>query len=44
MAIKAKLEQALASDTAYGEPEELTTVVCGVDIRGSQVQIVGVGV
>lgn len=42
MAVKAKLEQALASDTAYGEPVVLIVVVCRVDIRGTQVQTVGV--
>lgn len=42
MAVKAKLEQVLASDTTYREPVGLAAGVCRVDIRGGiQHQIVG---
>ena len=41
MSVKAKLEQALASDTAYGESVGLTLAARGGDIRGIQVKTVG---
>ena len=39
---KAKLEQALASDTTYREPVLLVAAVSTADNRGIQIQTVGV--
>ena len=39
---KSEARASLASDTTYREPVVLIVVVCRVDIRGTQVQTVGV--